>query len=81
LRLAFGGHFASDVVFATLLTLAVIWAMYGLAFRTDWSPAQSVLHRAWRFRWFDVFDPGEIVSRSHSVTAMPSGTVRLNSNS
>jgi membrane-associated phospholipid phosphatase len=81
LRLAFGGHFASDVLFATLLTLAVIWAMYGLAFRTDWSPAQTVLGRAWRFRWFDVFDPGEIVSRSHSVTAMPPGTVRLNSNS
>jgi len=74
LRLAFGGHFASDVLFATLLTLAVIWAMYGLAFRTDWSPAQSVLDRAWRFRWFDVFDPGEIVSRSHSVTAIPSAT-------
>ena len=74
LRLAFGGHFASDVLFATLLTLAVIWATYGLAFRTDWSPAQSVLDRAWRFRWFDVFDPGEIVSRSHSVTAIPSAT-------
>ena len=81
LRLAFGGHFASDVLFAVLLTLAVIWAAYGLAFRIDWSSPQSLLSRAWRFRWFDVFDPIEIVSRSHSVTAMPSGTVHLNSNS
>jgi lipid A 4'-phosphatase len=81
LRLAFGGHFASDVLFAVLLTLAVIWAAYGLAFRIDWSSPQSLLSRFWRFRWFDVFDPIEIVSRSHSVTAMPSGPVRLNSNS
>jgi lipid A 4'-phosphatase len=81
LRLAFGGHFASDVLFATLLTLAVIWAVYGLTFRIDWSPVQFVLNRVWRFRWFDVFDPFEIVSRSHPVTAVPSGTVRLNSNS
>jgi membrane-associated phospholipid phosphatase len=81
LRLAFGGHFASDVLFAVLLTLAVIWAAYGLAFRIDWSPARSLLDRAWRFRWFDVFDPVEIVSRSHAGTAMPSGTARLNSNS
>ncbi|MBV8747019.1 MAG: phosphatase PAP2 family protein [Xanthobacteraceae bacterium] len=81
LRLAFGGHFASDVLFAALLTLAVIWAVYGLAFRVDWSPAQSRLSRAWRFRWFDVFDPFEIVSRSHSVTPVPSGTAGLNSNS
>jgi membrane-associated phospholipid phosphatase len=36
LRLAFGGHFASDVLFAVLLTLAVIWAVYGLVFRVDW---------------------------------------------
>jgi lipid A 4'-phosphatase len=81
LRLAFGGHFASDVLFAVLLTLGVIWAAYTLAFRTDWRRARSLLDRSWRFRWFDVFDPVEIVSRSHSVTAMPSGTVRLNSNS
>jgi lipid A 4'-phosphatase len=81
LRLAFGGHFASDVLFAVLLTLAVIWAAYGLAFRTDWRWACAVPGRAWRFRWFDVFDPIEIVSRSHSVPAMPSGTVRLNRNS
>jgi len=81
LRLAFGGHFASDVLFAVLLTLAVIWAAYGLAFRIDWSPARSLLDRAWPFRWFDVFDPVEIVSRPHVGTAMPSGTARLNSNS
>jgi lipid A 4'-phosphatase len=81
LRLAFGGHFASDVLFAVLLTLAVIWAAYGLAFRIDWGPAQSLLSRAWRAHWFDVFDPVEIVSRSPSVTAVPSQTIRLNSNS
>jgi lipid A 4'-phosphatase len=37
LRLAFGGHFASDVVFAVLLTLAVIWIVYGLVYRVDWA--------------------------------------------
>jgi hypothetical protein len=81
LRLAFGGHFASDVLFAVLLTLAVIWTVYGLVFRADWGPAQSFLSRVWPHRWFDVFDPFEIVSRPHSGPAMPSGTVRLNSNS
>ncbi len=64
LRLAFGGHFASDVLFAVLLTLAVVWAVYGLAFRLDWRLALPWLSRAWRFRRFDVFDPFEIVSRS-----------------
>jgi membrane-associated phospholipid phosphatase len=81
LRLAFGGHFASDVLFAGLLTLAVIWAIYGLAFRVNWSPAISLLSRAWPFCWFDVFDPFEIVSRPHSGTAIPSGAVYRNSNS
>ncbi len=71
LRLAFGGHFASDVLLAVLLTLAVIWAVYGLAFRLDWSPALSLLRRVWRLHWFDVFDPVEIVSRSYTGAAMP----------
>jgi lipid A 4'-phosphatase len=45
LRVAFGGHFASDVIFAALLTLAVIWGTYGLAFRVDWTkpPLRTVL--------------------------------------
>jgi lipid A 4'-phosphatase len=43
LRIAFGGHFASDVIFAVLLTLAVIWAIYGLMFRVNWSRAQTGL--------------------------------------
>jgi hypothetical protein len=29
------------VIFAALLTLAVIWAMYGLVFRVDWIRAQT----------------------------------------
>jgi lipid A 4'-phosphatase len=41
LRVAFGGHFTSDVIFAALLTLAVIWAIYGLVFRVDWTRAQT----------------------------------------
>jgi lipid A 4'-phosphatase len=41
LRIAFGGHFASDVIFAVLLTLAVIWAIYSLAFRVDWVRLQT----------------------------------------
>jgi lipid A 4'-phosphatase len=41
LRIAFGGHFASDVIFAVLLTLAVIWAIYSLAFRVDWMRLQT----------------------------------------
>jgi membrane-associated phospholipid phosphatase len=48
LRIAFGGHFASDVLFAVLLTLAVIWAVYGLVFRVDWKAAQPRLRRAWQ---------------------------------
>lgn len=38
LRIAFGGHFASDVLFAVVLTLGIIWAVYGLVFRVDWAP-------------------------------------------
>jgi len=41
LRIAFGGHFASDVIFAVLLTLAVIWAIYSLAFRVEWMRLQT----------------------------------------
>jgi membrane-associated phospholipid phosphatase len=37
MRLAFGGHFASDILFAVLLTLGVIWVVYGLVFRVDWA--------------------------------------------
>jgi lipid A 4'-phosphatase len=37
LRLAFGGHFASDVLFAVLLTLGVIWVVYGLVFQVEWT--------------------------------------------
>jgi lipid A 4'-phosphatase len=40
LRVAFGGHFASDVIFAVVLTLGVIWAAYGLIFRVDWARVQ-----------------------------------------
>jgi membrane-associated phospholipid phosphatase len=48
LRVAFGGHFASDAIFAALLTLAVIWAMYGLVLRVDWSSARRLVARAAR---------------------------------
>jgi len=41
LRIAFGGHFASDVIFAVLLTLAVIWVIYGLVFKVDWMRLQT----------------------------------------
>jgi lipid A 4'-phosphatase len=37
LRLAAGGHFLSDVLFAVVVTLAVIWASYRLVFQTDWT--------------------------------------------
>ncbi|MDB5602655.1 MAG: hypothetical protein JWN71_4699 [Xanthobacteraceae bacterium] len=33
LRMAFGGHFLTDVVFGALLTALVIWLMHGLIFR------------------------------------------------
>ena len=41
LRIAFGGHFASDVIFAVLLTLAVIWVINGLVFKVDWMRLQT----------------------------------------
>jgi membrane-associated PAP2 superfamily phosphatase len=31
-RMAFGGHFFSDVAFGTLMTLFIIWVIYGLFF-------------------------------------------------
>jgi lipid A 4'-phosphatase len=33
LRMAFGGHFFSDVVFAGVLTFLIIWVVYGLLYR------------------------------------------------
>src|SRR5262245_45386175 len=36
LRMAYGGHFLSDVVFAALMMCLVIWLSHGLSFR--WTP-------------------------------------------
>jgi membrane-associated PAP2 superfamily phosphatase len=33
LRMAFGGHFASDVIFAGVVTFLIIWLVHGLIFR------------------------------------------------
>lgn len=33
LRMAFGGHFASDVIFAGVVTFLIIWAVHGLIYR------------------------------------------------
>jgi lipid A 4'-phosphatase len=37
-RMAFGGHFFTDVAFGTLMTLVVIWVMYALIF--IWPPTR-----------------------------------------
>jgi len=33
LRMAFGGHFFSDIVFAAVITFLIIWVAYGLIYR------------------------------------------------
>ncbi len=37
LRMAFGGHFFTDVAIAGLVTFLVIWLLYGLIYRWAWS--------------------------------------------
>jgi lipid A 4'-phosphatase len=60
LRIAFGGHFASDVILAALITLALIWAVYGLLFRMDWTRAPI----------------GPLVSRFRSSSHLPARAIR-----
>ncbi len=33
LRMAFGGHFASDVIFAGVVTFLIVWIVHGLIYR------------------------------------------------
>lgn len=62
LRMAFGGHFFTDVTIAGLVTFLVIWLLYGLIYRWAWSRTsdaaiEAALTRAfwpgyrWRSRW------------------------------
>ncbi|WP_235842750.1 hypothetical protein, partial [Cereibacter sphaeroides] len=37
LRMAFGGHFFTDVAIAGLVTFLVIWLLYALIYRWAWS--------------------------------------------
>jgi lipid A 4'-phosphatase len=37
LRIAAGGHFTSDVVFAGVLMLLTVWTLYGLIYRWRWT--------------------------------------------
>ncbi|WP_047308012.1 phosphatase PAP2 family protein [Rhodopseudomonas palustris] len=62
LRMAFGGHFFTDVVIAGLVTFLVIWLLYALIYRWAWSRTSdaaidAALTRAfwpgyrWRSKW------------------------------
>lgn len=59
LRIAFGGHFFTDVAFAGVLVFLVVWCMHGLLYRWRTRPSDEVLERAvelasptaWLTRW------------------------------
>lgn len=63
-RIAFGGHFFTDVIFASVLTFLIVWTMHGLIYRwrrarmTDESIDQAIeeftqrLHDMFRGRGF-----------------------------
>lgn len=46
LRVAFGGHFFTDVVFAGVLTFLLVWCMHGLLYRWRTRPSDEALERA-----------------------------------
>jgi lipid A 4'-phosphatase len=59
LRIAFGGHFFTDVIFAGVLMFLVVWIMHGLLYRWRTQPGDETLERAlelaspaaWLTRW------------------------------
>ena len=59
LRIAFGGHFFTDVIFAGVLVFLVVWIMHGLLYRWRTRPSDDTLERAlelaspaaWLRRW------------------------------
>ena len=46
LRIAFGGHFFTDVVFAGVLIFLLVWIMHGLLYRWRTRPSDEALERA-----------------------------------
>jgi lipid A 4'-phosphatase len=46
LRIAFGGHFFTDVVFAGVLVFLVIWVVHGLLYRWRTRPSDEAIERA-----------------------------------
>ena len=46
LRIAFGGHFFTDVVFAGVLMFLLIWIVHGLLYRWRTRPSDEALERA-----------------------------------
>jgi len=64
LRMSFGGHYASDVLIAGIVTFFVVWLCYAVLFRwrsfgwTDegidhWMRERGLGHRAWLAKWRD----------------------------
>jgi membrane-associated PAP2 superfamily phosphatase len=59
LRIAFGGHFFTDVIFAGVLVFLLAWIMHGLLYRWRTRPSDEALERAlelvspvaWLSRW------------------------------
>ncbi len=49
LRIAFGGHFFTDVVFAGVLVFLMIWVMHGLLYRWRTRPSDEALELALAF--------------------------------
>jgi hypothetical protein len=46
LRMAFGGHFFTDVVFAGFFTFLIVWTLHGLLYRWRTRPSDAALEAA-----------------------------------
>lgn len=46
LRMAFGAHFLSDVIFAGLLVFLLIWAIHGVLYRVAGAPSEQVIEHS-----------------------------------
>ncbi len=47
MRIAFGAHFASDVIFAGVITFLIIWLVHGLLYRLPASRITDARMEAW----------------------------------
>jgi len=69
LRIAFGGHFFTDVVFAAVLVFVLVWMAHGLLYRWRTAPTDERLERAIERVALTVWAPARWLKRRIGGTA------------